>query len=142
MKRVIVSTVALAALVAACGGGGGAAQRSGSPTPGSSPRPSSPATLTVLSPSNGEVFHSSSVPVRVRLAGARVVKAVTTNITPTKGHVHLLLDDKIVSMNYQLDDELHDVKPGTHVLEVEFVASDHLPFDPRVIQAVTFEVKS
>ena len=27
-----------------------------------------------------------------------------------------------------------------HVMKVEFVAADHLPFDPRVVSAVTFEV--
>jgi hypothetical protein len=28
-----------------------------------------------------------------------------------------------------------------HVLRVEFVASDHLPFNPRIFTAVTFQVK-
>jgi hypothetical protein len=141
MKRFFVSIVSLAVLAAGCGGGSSGSP-SPTPTPTTSPRPSSPAKLTILSPSNGEVFHASAVPVRIRLQGAKIVKPVTTNITPTKGHVHLLVDNKIVSMNYQLNDVLHGVKPGTHVLQVEFVASDHLPFDPRVIQAVTFEVKS
>jgi hypothetical protein len=34
------------------------------------------------------------------------------------------------------------VAPGQHTLRVEFVASDHLPFDPRVISEVVFEVKA
>jgi hypothetical protein len=142
VKRSLVSLVAIAALAAGCGGGGSGGSPSGSPSATSSPRPSSPAKLTIVSPTNGEVFQSSSIPVRIRLQGARIVRPVTTRITPTKGHIHLLVDNKIVSMNYQLVDVLHGVKPGTHVLQVEFVAADHLPFDPRVIQAVTFEVKS
>jgi hypothetical protein len=121
--------------LAACGG---SANSQTTTTP--STRPSSPAKLSIVTPKNGQVFHGATVPVRISLIGARIVKPVTTHITPTKGHVHLLLDGRIVSMNYSLDDVIHDVKPGSHVLQVEFVASDHLPFDPRVIAAVTFEV--
>ena len=76
----------------------------------------------------------------VSLKGAHVVKPTTTHIVPTQGHIHVYLDDQIVSMNYSLDNTVH-VTPGEHVLRVEFVASDHLPFDPRVVKAVVFEVK-
>ena len=41
----------------------------------------------------------------------------------------------------QTSAKLTAVQPGLHVLRVEFVASDHLPFDPRVIAQVAFEVK-
>ena len=34
-----------------------------------------------------------------------------------------------------------DVAPGHHVVQVEFVATDHGPFNPRVIAVVSFEVK-
>jgi hypothetical protein len=36
---------------------------------------------------------------------------------------------------------LSNLTPGQHLLKVEFVASDHAPFDPRVIAAVAFEVQ-
>jgi hypothetical protein len=65
----------------------------------------------------------------------------TTNITPDQGHLHLYLDDQIESMNFSTSATLTAVQPGLHVLRVEFVASDHLPFDPRVIAEVAFEVK-
>jgi hypothetical protein len=44
-------------------------------------------------------------------------------------------------MNYQVDATLPNVSPGQHLLRVEFVASDHAPFDPRVFQQVTFTVQ-
>ena len=141
MRTGLKLSLVIALLLSACGGGGSGDGGSPTSSPTPSPRPSSPAKLAIVSPTNGEVFHSGTVPVKITLEGARIVKPVTTHITPTKGHVHLLLDGKIVSMNYALDDELHDVKPGSHVLQVEFVASDHRPFDPRVIQAATFVVK-
>jgi hypothetical protein len=45
-------------------------------------------------------------------------------------------------MNFGLTDDVPNVTPGPHVLQVELVASDHLPFDPRVIAQTTFEVKA
>jgi hypothetical protein len=75
------------------------------------------------------------------LSGAKIVAATTTNISPDKGHLHVYLDNQIVSMNFGLTDDIGNVKSGMHVLRVEFVASDHLPFDPRVFTAVTFEVQ-
>jgi hypothetical protein len=116
---------------------------SASTTSGSPPtaRPSSPAKLQIVAPTNGEVIHGSVVQVRVRLQNARIVAATTTNITPTEGHLHLYLDDQIESMNFSTSAKLGAVQPGLHVLRVEFVASDHLPFDPRVIAQIAFEVK-
>ncbi len=64
----------------------------------------------------------------------------STNLAPDEGHLHLKLDGKLVSMTPGLIETL-DVTPGSHVVEVEFVANDHLPFDPRVLAAVPFTVK-
>ena len=80
--------------------------------------------------------------LKIKLTGAKIVAPTTTHIVPTKGHIHVLLDGKIESMNYGINlHAIHDVKPGNHLLSVEFVASDHLPWDPRVVQEVTFTVK-
>jgi hypothetical protein len=130
----VAAAIALAA--SACSKGGGAA----TPTP--SARPSSTARLQILSPTNGQVVHGSDVTVRVALTGAKIVPATTKHIVPDEGHLHVFLDNQIVGMNFQLTDQVSNVKAGMHVLRVEFVASDHLPFDPRVFQAVTFQVEA
>jgi hypothetical protein len=135
MAAAILSLISLFAV--ACGSGPG----SGSGSPTALARPSSTGQITIESPSNGEVFHSSTVPVKVKLTGAEVVPATTTDIVPDQGHLHLTLDGNIVTMNFGTTDTLTDVASGLHTLQVEFVATDHLPFDPRVIQQVTFEVK-
>lgn len=135
---VLPALLVVAALVSA-GCSGGAASAGNTTTPSS--RPSSPAKLSILSPTNGEVVRGSVVHVRLKLQGARIVPATTKDITPTRGHVHLFLDDRIISMNYQLEDTIANVKPGNHVVRAEFVASDHLPWDPRIFAQVTFEVK-
>ena len=130
-------TIAVIALVAAACSSG--ASSAGSPSVLA--RPSSTGTLTIVSPTDGQVIHGTSVRVQTKLTGARVVAASTTNIVPDEGHLHITLDGEIVAMNFGLSDELTGLTPGIHTLQVEFVASDHLPFDPRVIQQVTFEVK-
>jgi hypothetical protein len=72
--------------------------------------------------------------VVLRLTGATIVAEATTAIRPDEGHVHLYLDNQLVSMNYGLEQDV-PVTPGTHVLRAEFVAADHAPFSPRVISA-------
>ncbi len=45
------------------------------------------------------------------------------------------------SRHYTLEDDvsLQGFNAGPHVLQAEFVAKDHAPFDPRVIARVLFE---
>jgi hypothetical protein len=126
------------AFLAACSSGGSSSGPAGS-SPAAS-RPSSPATVSIVSPANGAVIHGSTVRIAVRLRGAKIVPVTTTAISPDKGHLHVYVDDRIVSMNFSLSDVVRDVAPGIHILQVEFVASDHLPFDPRVIAQSEFEV--
>jgi hypothetical protein len=101
-----------------------------SPAPSGS-RPSSPATVSIVQPTSGETISGTSVHVVLALQGAQIVSATTTNIRPDQGHVHLYVDNVLVSMNYGLEQDL-PVKTGTYVLKAEFVAADHAPFNPRV----------
>lgn len=134
-----LALVAAAAILVACGGGGNGSDPS-SPTPIA--RPSSSAQLAVASPSNGEIVRGSTVDLRVELEGAKLVPQTTTNIQPDEGHLHVLLDDELISMTEGTEQEIPDVSAGTHRLTVEFVASDHAPFDPRVVAVVAFEVRT
>jgi hypothetical protein len=131
---------AVALLLAACSGSTSPGGSPSASAPG--PRPSTSARLAIVSPSNGQVVGGGDVHVKLSLSGARIVAATTRNIRPDQGHIHLFLDNQIVSMNFGLTQDIPNVKPGSHVLRAEFVASDHLPFDPRDFTAVTFEVKA
>ena len=134
-----IPALGLALLTAACSSGSTTA--SGPPTGPVTPRPSSPAKVQIITPTNGEVIHGSTLAVNVKLSNATIVPQTSTNITPTEGHLHLYLDDEIESMNFSDTTTLQNVTPGLHTLKVEFVATDHLPFDPRVIAQVAFEAK-
>jgi hypothetical protein len=125
---------AVALLASACSGG--SAQPGGTPTAPEA-RPSTPAKIEFLSPTNGDNVKGATAKVKLTLKGAKIVPQTTTNIRPDEGHVHLLLDGQIVSMNYGLDDTIA-VKPGQHILRAEFVAADHRPFEPRVFTEVVF----
>ncbi len=103
------------------------------PTPAGS-RPSSPAIVTIVSPTANQVVTGTTLHVVISLQGATIVPATTTNLSPTTGHVHLYVDNALVSMNYGLTQDV-PVHPGTYVLKAEFVAADHAPFDPRVVSA-------
>lgn len=119
---------ALAVVLASCA-------PSATPSP-SITRPSSPAVITIDQPTAGETVSGTTVHVLLSLTGARIVSQTTTNIRPDEGHVHLYVDNVLVSMNYGLEQDL-PVHPGTYVLKAEFVAADHAPFNPRVMSAQT-----
>jgi hypothetical protein len=128
-RRSLVPLLGLAVvLLTACGSQAGS---SSSSTAGV--RPSSPAQLTIVSPQNGAVITGGSIPVVVTVTGATIVQQTSTNISPTQGHVHLFLDNNLTYMSYTLSENLPVSHPGTYVLRAEFVASDHVPFNPRVV---------
>jgi hypothetical protein len=138
---VLLAGAAMVVVLAACSGAGGASPGTSGGTTAPGPRPSSTARLAIVTPKDGETFTTGTIPVSVSLQDAKIVPTTSTNLKPNEGHLHLYLDGKIVSMNYQTTDMLHKVSPGMHLLRVEYVATDHAPFDPRVFAQVTFEVK-
>jgi hypothetical protein len=147
-RKLVIPAVLLVLLTGSCTGGSDGSSSTTPTTPGVptttlTNRPSSPAKIEILSPKNGDVVHSTSLHLKLALQNAKVVPASTTDIRPDQGHVHVLVDSKIVTMTYGLQQTIPNLTPGTHLLQVEFVASDHAPFDPRVLaQPVTFEVKA
>ena len=135
-----VLAVAVLGLAACSGGGDGGG--SGAPTTtaaSAAPRPSSPAKLTIVTPRNGQTVKEGSQ-LRLGLDDAKIVNQTTTRIQGDQGHIHLLVDGKLVNMNYGLRQRLPELTPGQHVLQVEFVAADHAPFDPRILTQAAFTV--
>ena len=142
-RGALLAVALTASLAAACGSGDGSP--SATPPPTTTPtvsadRPSSPARLKILSPTNGQVVEGTTVELRVSLKDAVIVPATTTDIVPDEGHLHVILDDQLISMTGDTSQLLANLTPGQHLVKVEFVASDHAPFDPRVIAVVAFEV--
>jgi hypothetical protein len=134
LKRCLLCVVALA-LVA-----GSACASNKSPSASKSvTRPRSTAKLMILDPRTGAELHTRTVVVKLSLVGGTITKEVTTNITPNVGHIHIRLDGRTITLLGSLTDPV-PVTPGPHIIEAEFVAADHGPFDPRVLSAVSFTV--
>ena len=106
----------------------------------SGPRPALDATLAFDAPSNGDVVATDEVQVALNLTGGTVMER-TGAITPDAGHLHVRVDGTLVSMTLG-EVQVLDLRPfgsGTHTIEAEFVAADHLPFSPPVSATVTIE---
>ena len=110
------------------------------PTPvgGLGHRPATPVKIRLLSPTNGEVVHGTTLVVSVSITGGTITTVTTRAITPTKGHVHLYLNNQLIYMSYTLSQPI-SVKPGLpYSMYAEFVAQDHFPFSPRDVTPTVF----
>ena len=137
-----VRTALVAALLVltACGSGTDPVPKDGASASPPLVRPTSTGKIAVLEPEPGATVEDPDVTVRVELTGARLVEEVSTDLAPDEGHIHLSLDGETITLLGGLEEVVPDVSPGPHLLEVEFVAADHGPFNPRVLQTVSFTV--
>jgi hypothetical protein len=136
----LLAAAAVGLLVAACSQPAAPTQTA-SAAGSLGPRPASPATVEILQPTANSTVTGTSVHIVLKLTGATIVQATTTTIRPDEGHVHLYVNNILVSMNYGLEQDI-PVQPGSIVLKAEFVAADHAPFNPRVWSPeVIFTVK-
>jgi hypothetical protein len=104
------------------------------------PRPASTATIGIVKPTADQAVSGDELEVVMTLNGGTIIQTSTTNLQPDTGHIHLSIDGTLVSMTYGLVQlvPIQSLAPGKHVLEAEFVAADHGPFDPRVTSSVEF----
>ena len=137
----LLLAVALTAVLVACGGGDSNDGAGPTPSPTQTGRLSSTAKVSIIEPTEGTVIQGTTVRVRIKLEGGRIIPEVSSNLKPDEGHIHLLLDGRVVQLLGSLDERIEDIAPGAHLLQVEFVAADHGPFSPRVISAVSFEAR-
>ena len=110
----------------------------------SGPRPSSTASVRFTAPTDGQMVRDDTLDVTIDLQGGRVIEAASTDLTADTGHIHLILDDRLISMTFGVVQavDLRTLAPGAHTLEAEFVAADHGPFAPRVTTIVRFRTGS
>jgi hypothetical protein len=149
MRRplLVLLTVLLAGVTAcdaATASGGPSSSATAAPTPYPTPsgglghRPSTPVKIALIAPTNREVVHGTTLVVKVSITGGEVTTVTTADITPTKGHVHLYLNNQLIYMSYTLSQPI-TVKPGLeYSMYAEFVAQDHYPFSPRDVTPTVF----
>ena len=143
LRAATLAVVIAALAVTACSGGEDGNGGSAAPTSTAAvaaERPSSPAKLTIEQPRQGQTVKQARPELVLNLDGAKVVNQTTTRVQGDEGHIHLYVDGKLVTMNYGLRQRLPQLPPGQHVVQAEFVAADHAPFDPRVLTQSAFQV--
>lgn len=131
MPRLLALGILVAALVtlAACG----------SSSKPAAARPTTTARLQIVSPAANEVT-GPNVDLKLDLIGARIVPQTTGPLSPSEGHIHVSVDGKLVSMAYGTEQPLTGLTPGSHMVQAEFVATDHAAFKNRVVAAALFTV--
>lgn len=92
-------------------------------------------TVAITYPEDGStVTTDQDVQVEVDLEGAELTNE-TSGDDPRKGHIHVFVDDAMVSMPTTLESNI-DLEPGDHTITVEFVGADHSQFEPRILDSV------
>ncbi len=122
----------LTTLLTACSGAGDDTTRA--------KRLASTAKMSIIEPTQGAQITGNKMRVTISLEGGKIIPQATKDIKPDEGHMHLSLDGNLATMTYGLDQEI-EVTPGRHILQAEYVAGDHAPFNPRIIAARQIEVK-
>lgn len=103
-------------------------------------RPTTGASLTILSPTEGQTLQTTEIPVELEVEGGEIVSVATIENIEGEGHVHISLDGSLTSMLGEAEQTI-SVEPGPHELEVEYVANDHAPFCTRIVDRVRFTVQ-
>jgi hypothetical protein len=104
--------------------------------------------ITVTSPTAGEVLQGNEVAVSFTISGFNVIPSTVPLAEagkrpeanqPGEGHIHLMLDLQPVVV-WERDEPytFTDVPPGEHQLMVELVNNDHSSLNPPVIQQIRF----
>lgn len=94
---------------------------------------STSATIRIVSPTSGsELPANDPFTVEVDLKGGDLATSATDT---TAGHIHIYVDDFVVSMPTTTTAEI-ELDPGSHEIKAEYVDGNHAAFDPPVTDTV------
>lgn len=103
-------------------------------------RPATEASVEIVKPTQNATLDSSDVELEIDLQGGRIGSLASVVNRPGEGHLHISIDGQLATMD-GAPQQVIQVDPGRHELEVEFVANDHAPFCKRVSDRVRFTVE-
>ena len=103
-------------------------------------RPATEASIAITSPAPRQVFTTQDVPLELELEGGKVASLASIENKKDEGHLHISIDGRLATMRGDAEQVLQ-VPPGEHELEVEYGANDHAPFCKRVNDRVRFTVE-
>lgn len=103
-------------------------------------RPSVQPTLKLVAPTDGASVPAGDVRMAVETTGLKFAMPSNT-LVAGEGHVHFTLDDKPAQMSDTPELVMKAVTAGPHKLKAELVQNDTTPFDPPVLEEITFTVQ-
>lgn len=103
-------------------------------------RIASSASVAITAPAAGASVARPLLIVAFDLTGATLTEDESTNLRPDRGHLHVVVDGEVLPGSFALRGQvdIDRFSVGRHLLEVEFVATDHGPFAPPVKAVVPF----
>lgn len=142
-SRPLAAVLLLALSLTACSGSSkNDTSPTASPSASQPTRISTTGSLQIISPTPGQVVKGTKLTVRVKVAGATISTSpqATKKIRPDEGHLHIKVDGETKTILAGASYDLTGLTKGRHILIAEFVAGDHVPFNPRVLTTVPFTV--
>jgi hypothetical protein len=92
-------------------------------------------TVEIVSPADGEeVEANQSFEIEADVIGGELTSEQQSD-DPTQGHLHIFLDDKLISMPSVVVQEI-ELEPGRHTIVVEFTTADHRSYEPRITDRI------
>jgi hypothetical protein len=159
-KKTVVSGASLLVLLLfahACGGDGGQGEQEAAPEPAAEPAPAQPAagaaSVTILSPTEGETVAGPNVLVRLAANGVTIVPAA--NHDPGTGHHHIFIDRDPTPLQDTIPAGVADIRhlgqgqteflvegltPGEHRFIAVVADWSHVPLVPPAADTVRFTV--
>ncbi len=98
-------------------------------------------TLTILSPTEGQVITGSAVTVTIQVTNFTLAPESIGGINqPDQGHWHILLDGLFLTPVGTESFNLTGLTPGAHAIKAELHNNDHSPLTPPVEATVNVTV--
>jgi hypothetical protein len=128
-KPVVPLVLLLAAFALGTGAFALGSSQAGSPA-------ASNVTVAITDPNNGDTVGARRpVELEVDVRGGELTTDVQSS-DPTKGHLHVFVDDELISMPTTATPEI-ELEPGPHEITVEFTGADHRSFSPKILDRVS-----
>jgi len=127
--------VVLLVLAMAVGAGAFAIGANSTAVPGGTIPAPSGLSVTIESPADGAAVPANEpFDVEAKVMGGQV-SAATQSTDPRVGHLHVFVDNQLISMPTSTTQQLK-LDPGQHTIVVEFTAADHRSYKPRITDSI------
>jgi hypothetical protein len=137
VQKAAKPVVSVVLLIAAFAVGTGAFALGGSSSTSTTATVAAPdgVAVEITNPRDGSSVRAGRpVSIEGQISGGELTSA-TRSDDPTQGHLHVFVDDELISMPSTPTQEV-ELKPGEHTIAVEFTTADHRSFEPRIVDTI------